>query len=64
MEFVFYVNTQTNCKQNGSKKAQDQNIEFAEQIFHYFEIYFDSQKLNSEKDLFQKKKTFCNVYFV
>ena len=23
MDFTFYVNIQTNCKQNGSKKAQD-----------------------------------------
>ena len=24
MEFVFYFESQENCKQNGSKKAQDQ----------------------------------------
>ena len=25
MDFLFYVESQTNCKQNGSKKAQENN---------------------------------------
>ena len=60
MEFSFYLESQTNCKQNVSKKAQDQDNNH-KRNFSFFFLKLKALTLNVKEDLFIKKMMFRNI---
>ena len=50
MVFSFYFESEANCKQNSSKKVQDQRRQqiIEEEIFHNFIYFFKLKALTTE----------------